>query len=185
MGATFALGCDHEWAVLDEGSLVDEVGQVLTGGAAPTLAPPGDGVGAGDIQPELAPSDQFGQVLAIGTGRHLGGGRRGGGLRLVRRDWFDIDDRGSRLHGGALADQDRTDPTGDPGHHVVVELHRLDECDHRPFAHHLPLADEDRDDGALELGVDGVGHRPMMAAALAPTQHRSSGQGQSVPGRRW
>ena len=68
--AAMALGGDREASVLDEGVRVDEVGDVLPGGAPVPGAPALDGVGSGGVLGERAPPQQLRMVVADHLIRH-------------------------------------------------------------------------------------------------------------------
>ena len=76
--AAAALGGDREAAVLDEAAGVDEVGEVLAGGAPAGGVAALDRGGPSGVLGQRPAGEQLGEVGALG--RRLGGGRRGRAL---------------------------------------------------------------------------------------------------------
>ena len=180
--AAAALRGDDERRVLDEGAVVDEVGDVLARGAAPGRR-------------------------GAARRRRAGGGRaRRRGGRGPRRD-RGARDRGRRrrdasplpaaptsraLSIGSSASPGMTvvptptaiavDHAGDVGGDDVLHLHRLEHDELLPGAHLVALADVDRDDRALHRRGDDV-HRVFLAE-LPATRPRSGSAGASGRRRR-
>ena len=153
--AAAALRGDDHRPVLHERAVVHQVVHVLAGGAAADLAPPGDGIGAGGVQPDLVAGHHLRQVVTdVGRVLH----RRGHHF-------------GHLHHTGLQAGHPRAFHHGVPRLHQqfgnsavrrrvdgVVHLHRLDQHQLLTGTHLLTGGDVDGDDGALH----GRGHGDEM-----------------------
>ena len=107
-GAATTLGSDHDRAVLDERSFVDEIGDVLAGGAPTHRASLGDRVGPCRVEPDGVAGLHLGEV-----GANVGRDRTGGYVDrrpLAHDAGLDRGDGGARHHRRAGLDEDRRRP---------------------------------------------------------------------------
>jgi len=154
--AAATLGGDRECPVLDEGALVDQVGDVCTRGALSLRCAPCHGVGSRGVEREVAsftPPREIGALAGVRRAAVRSGGR--------------TDDSGfhrqQNLAGGdglALCDADRGDDAVASRRHRMLHLHRLDDHDLVAGMHLVAGPDENarnrsyegRDHTVLRLG---------------------------------
>jgi hypothetical protein len=151
---TATLRRDGEAAVLGEAAVVEQVGEVLAGGALTAGVPLGHRVGALGVETHTMSFDDLTDVVTVEPGR--GAARRrcgcrapvsvvGGGDPLRDPDQFLTDD-----HRRPGLDRDDLHDATDRRHDLVVHLHRLDEGDHVARSDVRTDLDEQAHDGALE-----------------------------------
>jgi len=68
-GTSPTLGGDHEWAVLDERTVVDEVGEVLAGGAPTPLASARDRIGSTGVEADRVTFEHLTEIFPARTDR--------------------------------------------------------------------------------------------------------------------
>ncbi len=173
--ATPPLGGDHRGPVLDEAALVEEVGDVLAGGALAAAPPSLDGLGPGRVEPDLVPCPHLRQVGALRIGRRtarLARRRRGPAVARsgiccgpVARSPLVEGDAGQQvalLHRIALGDQQLRDDAGGGCLDRVLHLHRLDDDELAAGLHGLSHARREADDRALQ-GCAQLEHRGVSS----------------------
>ncbi len=181
---------DGQTAVLDERTLIDQVGDVLPGGAPALGVPAFDHLRASLVEGGAAPADGLAQVVAdvvrVGARGAFGRAARGARRLGVGDGLAGVDEVADRH--GHLADDARP-----VRHHDVVHLHRLEHDHFGPggelgarFGQHLHddarHRGAQRDGPAVLVTVRPGGLRPKRPGARRGSRCRSGPR--AAPGRR-
>ena len=139
--APLRLGGDHERAVLDERAVVDEVGDVLAAVRRPAARRRRHGVGAGCIEPDQVPIDDVAarssrsSPLGAAPSDATPASRLGRPVRSAACSSAASGRSRNSTSPGCTVDPTATTTASTtpatPALHLVVELHRFDERQHR------------------------------------------------------
>ena len=152
--APAALRGDHERPVLHEAARIEEVVDVLAGGALPGAPPTLDGVGPRRVEADGVARPHLGEVGSLARRRH--GGRRRG-RRRSRRPALSTASTSPACTTSPAPDVHHVDRPGLGGVDRVLHLHRLDHRDLAAGGHGVAHL-HDPDDRALERRAD-LDHR--------------------------
>ncbi|MGX1040664.1 hypothetical protein AB7M41_000370 [Bradyrhizobium diazoefficiens] len=145
--APAALGRDREAAVLHEGAVVDELRDVLAGGALVGVAAALDRGRPVRIERVGLARDQLGEIRADVVEVDIGFRRRRVGRDVER---LQIQDRFAMHQSGAVSGDELHHPAALLGHDEMLHLHGLDHGKLLAGAHDLALLHLDGDDGSLQ-----------------------------------
>ena len=176
--ATSALRGHDEWSVLDERSVVDEVGDVLPRRTPARVVAPSDGVLTAVIVGAFVPVEHRGEVGTHGSEVDLAGAgldkrSRTGGWN-DRQQWFARRDRRSHLRRHLV--HHAPDVRGDD----VLHLHRLEHGDLLAALHRVTRRHVDRDDRPLDRCRHDVHRVFLWRGALSCQRHHPIEPGDNV-----